>query len=222
MPCARCWSTSAWSARSGSWRRPTASPSPTPVAPDTCDWNTSLLCVFQSRDVASKIASGFSDRTLCAGLLAASRAFAISVTEVTSAMPRPKVLIWGRKEDPSVDIFDPVSTTLMSKASDQQWRVGAASALISGRLFVCGGHPINGRPSSNLVCFDPLPGIWQTLPPMSQARCRHAAAVFGARLYVCGGYDSSELDSAIALTRRATRGVHFQTCIVNVFLQGWR
>ena len=34
-----------------------------------CDWNTSLLCVFESRDVASKIASGFSDRNECAGHL---------------------------------------------------------------------------------------------------------------------------------------------------------
>ena len=64
----------------------------------------------------------------------------------------------------------------------------AASPVINGRLYVCGGEQSDaGSPSTSLDCFDPLLGIWQALPSMSQGRARHAAAVVGAGLYVCGG-----------------------------------
>ena len=179
-----------------------------------CDWNTSLLCLFQSRDVASKIASGFSDRKECAGLLTASRAFATSVSEVASALPRSKVLIWGRKADAStqaVDIFDPFSTTLISLPVAEQWRAGSATAVINGFFYVCGGYSVIGRPTPNLSCFDPLRAIWRTLPPMSEARLLHVAVVIGARLYVCGGWNSGSLDSAECFDTRSNTWSPFPT-----------
>ena len=147
-----------------------------------CGWNTTLLCMLQRRDVVSRIASGFSDRKECAGLLTASTAFATSVTEGSSAMSRPKLLVRGGNDDPSVDIFDPVSTTWNTLPSEQQWREEAATAVISGRINVCDGYA--GGPFRQLGLLD----IWQTLPPMSQGRREHGAAVFGTRLYVCGGW----------------------------------
>ena len=88
--------------------------------------------------------------------------------------------------------------TLISNLSEQEWRREAATAVTNGFFYVCGGLSVNGRPSSNLACFDPLPGVWQALPPMSQARSAHSAAVLGARLYACGGYatNSGLLNSA--------------------------
>lgn len=169
-----------------------------------CDWNTSLLFVFQSSDVASKIASGFRDRKDCVGLLTASSAFASSVTEVTSAMPRPKVLIWGDSPVQDVDIFDPVSTSWHTFPTEQEWRYEAQLTVINGRFYVCGGRSANGRASANLACFDPSLGIWQTLPPMSQARASPAAAVLGARLYVCGGQNSRALNSAECFDTRSS------------------
>ena len=79
--------------------------------------------------------------------------------------------------------------------SGQLWREEAATAVIDGRLYVCGGNSVNGGKSANLACFDPSLGVWQTLPPISQARWKSAAAVLGARLYVCGGQNPSRLDT---------------------------
>ena len=78
-------------------------------------------------------------------------------------------------------------------------RASAASVVINGRMYVCGGRSGDpDSPSAFLDCFDPVSGIWQILPPMSQGRLRHAAAVVGGRLYVCGGWDSDRdaLESA--------------------------
>ena len=112
------------------------------------------------------------------------------MAEVSSAWVRPKVLVWGgdRLAQDSVEIFDPVFSTWETSPSAQEFREEAASAVINGRLYVCGGDSGDrGPPSTSLDCFDPLLGIWQALPSMSQGRARHAAAVVGAGLYVCGG-----------------------------------
>ena len=59
-----------------------------------CDWNFTMLCVFRSRDVAFNIASCFVNKKDCVGLRTASRAFATCMAEASSAMVRPKVLVW--------------------------------------------------------------------------------------------------------------------------------
>ena len=152
-----------------------------------CCWNLSLECVFRSRDVAFKIASCFVNKKDCLGLRTASKAFATCMAEVSSAMVQPKVLVW-RGDDSAADVFDPVSKTWDTFPSTHQCRMVAASAVINGRLYVCGGHS-GGEdpPSAALDCFDPCQGIWQALPRMSQRRCGQSVAVVGARLHVCGG-----------------------------------
>ena len=59
-----------------------------------CDWNLFLECVFRSTDVAFKIASCFVNKKDCLGLRTALRAFATCMTEASSAMVRPKVLVF--------------------------------------------------------------------------------------------------------------------------------
>ena len=112
------------------------------------------------------------------------------MADACSAILRSKVLVW-RGNYPSrqaVDTFDPVTKTWDAFPSAHEYRLAAASAVINGRLYVCGGHSNDrGGPSTSLDYFDPHRGIWQTLPPMSQGRSFHAAAVVDARLYVCGG-----------------------------------
>ena len=139
--------------------------------------------------------SFFVNRRDCAGLRTASAAFATCVAEVSSALVRPKVLVWvGRLPSvQAVDVFDPASVSWATFPTAQECRSDAASAVISGRLYVCRGHSgPQSSTSSSLDCFDPVPGLWQSLPPMSQRRSDHVAAVIGARLYVCGGWQGGQ------------------------------
>ena len=165
-------------------------------------WGMSLWRTFQSREVAYNIASSFVNKRDCVGLRTASKAFATCTAEVSSAWVRPKVLVWGgdRLTQDSVEIFDPVFNTWETSPPTQIYRSFAASAVINGRLYVCGGDSGDrGSPSTSLDCFDPLPGIWEALPPMSQGRERHSAAVVGARLYVCGGPGGALLGGRLRL-----------------------
>ena len=89
-----------------------------------CDWDTSLWRVFQSREVAYNVASCFVNKRECVGLRMASKAFATCMAEVSSALVRPKVLVWGgdRLARDSVEIFDPVSSTWDTWPSAQEFR----------------------------------------------------------------------------------------------------
>ena len=153
-----------------------------------CEWNTSLECALRSKDVAFNVASYCVNKTDCAGLRTASRTLDTCMAEVSSAMVRPKVVVWRG----AFDVFDPVTRAWDTIPSAREKRPTAALAVISGHLYVCGGRSGNSSlPLAFLDRFDPQRGTWQTLPPMSQGRCDLAAAVLGAQLYVCGGLTTS-------------------------------
>ena len=129
----------------------------------------------------------------------------------SSAMSRPKLLVWGGNDDPSVDIFDPVSTTWNTLPSAQQWREEASTAVISGRINVCDGYA--GGPFENLACW--------TSGRLCH-RCRRDAAntELPCLALGCTSVSVGTRTPPNASTRGATRGVLFQTCVVNVV--GWR
>ena len=181
-----------------------------------CGWGLSLWRTFQSREVAYNVASCFVNKRDCVGLRTASKAFATCTAEVSSAWVRPKVLVWGGDglAQDSVEIFDPVFNTWETSPSAQEFREEAASAVINGRLYVCGGEQNNpGPPSTSLDCFDPVLGIWQALPPMSQGREGHSAAVVGARLCVCGGQGGALRDGR----RRTLRSAEVFDTVTNTW-----
>ena len=78
-------------------------------------------------------------------------------------------------------------------------RTFSMSAVIRGRLYVCGGRgdgSVNDsalclRPCSSAECFDPLQKGWRSLRPMSVSRWGAAFAVVGDHMYECGGHDVS-------------------------------
>ena len=78
-----------------------------------CCWNSSLWCVLRSSDVTFNLVSFFVKKKDCVGLRTASRAFFTCMAEVSSALARPKVLVWPGDENglEVVDIFDPVTET---------------------------------------------------------------------------------------------------------------
>jgi hypothetical protein len=70
----------------------------------------------------------------------------------------------------------------------------AAIAVLSGKLYVCGGLSFDRRsPSGCVDRFDPEQGHWETLADMPARRFGAAAAVLADRIYLCGGSGDDSL-----------------------------
>ena len=67
-------------------------------------------------------------------------------------------------------------------------RVGAASAVLDGRLYVLGGADATGTPLATAEVFDPATG-WASIDGLREARVDAAAAVLDGRIVVAGGRD---------------------------------
>lgn len=63
--------------------------------------------------------------------------------------------------------------------------------LFSNCLYVCGGFDGTEESLSTAERFDPLAGVWESLPPMHERRSMMGAAVVAGQLCVCGGHDGS-------------------------------
>lgn len=75
-------------------------------------------------------------------------------------------------------------------------RVGPASAVVAGKLYVCGGHDGENFLSS-AERYNPLSNQWELLRPMSGRRGYAAASVLGGKLYVCGGSEGAEFRRSV-------------------------
>lgn len=65
---------------------------------------------------------------------------------------------------------------------------GSMVAVMSGRLYICGGLEFGGDCASSCVDrFYPEYNYWETLPDMPVRRCHAASIVFENHLYICGG-----------------------------------
>ena len=93
------------------------------------------------------------------------------------------VLMWGRRDDPARSLDEHACTPFL-----WDWRTGGVtttpsptaadgssvnlfcaghSYLPDGRLFVAGGHLVDGDGISQSCVYDPRAGTWRTLPPMT-------------------------------------------------------
>eukprot|EP00930_Biecheleria_cincta_P003832 TRINITY_DN104743_c0_g1_i1.p1 TRINITY_DN104743_c0_g1~~TRINITY_DN104743_c0_g1_i1.p1 ORF type:complete len:538 (-),score=60.85 TRINITY_DN104743_c0_g1_i1:79-1692(-) len=68
-----------------------------------------------------------------------------------------------------------------------QPRFGMSAAVVSGRLYVCGGSVHSNLRLRSAERFDPTEGCWEPVPDMSESRANAAVAVMFRRLYICGG-----------------------------------
>ena len=125
------------------------------------------------------------------GLCTASRAFATCMAEVSSALVQPKVLVWGGDyyAAVAVDMFDPVSNTWHTFPSALEYREAAASAVINGRLYVCGGHSERSKThlQRHWIVSIHISAVGRLCRRCRRDAAVHAAAVVDARLYVFGG-----------------------------------
>ena len=86
-----------------------------------------------------------------------------------------------------VQIYDP-DTNSWSLGADMPWVGGSVNtALISGRIYVCGGVEDDLFTTDNCAVYDPDADSWNMLAPMIDGRNHAAAGTDGRRLYVFGG-----------------------------------
>lgn len=79
-------------------------------------------------------------------------------------------------------------------------RAAHGSAVLGGRLLVCGGYD-RARVLRAAEAYDPLTNEWSALPELAAPRARFPAAVLGGALFALGGSDGhAELSSVVALS----------------------
>jgi N-acetylneuraminic acid mutarotase len=93
------------------------------------------------------------------------------------------------------EVFDPVTGRWTSRADAPTPRNSAASAVISGKIYVVGGRRFSKGPDGTtrqvnvptLEVYEPRLNRWETRAPMPQAQGGLAAAALDGKLYVFGG-----------------------------------
>ncbi|CAK0900352.1 unnamed protein product [Prorocentrum cordatum] len=66
-------------------------------------------------------------------------------------------------------------------------RSDASSAVVGGRLYVCGGLDETEAASTAVERYDPEAAAWETLAPIAVGRLVASLAAIEGCLYVCGG-----------------------------------
>lgn len=69
----------------------------------------------------------------------------------------------------------------------------ASAAVVSGKLYVCGGVNDDMHTLAAVECFNPARMEWQATYPMLERRGYPVACAMHGRLYVCGGRDRGRL-----------------------------
>lgn len=86
-----------------------------------------------------------------------------------------------------VQIYDPQANS-WSLGADMPWNVGSVnSALINGKIYVCGGVQDDLFTTDQCAMYDPVANTWTLRAPMIDGRNHAASATDGNKLYVFGG-----------------------------------
>ena len=144
-----------------------------------------ITLVFDISGIALA-ATRFMTRDDHAALRTTSKHLSQRMSATSSAVIQSKILVAG--VNGPTELFDATSGRWETLPSMRKGCNEPVSAVIRGRLYVCGGLNLGTRrPCSSVESFDPLQNRWRSLRPMSVPRMRAASAVVGDHMYVCGG-----------------------------------
>src|SRR5262249_11418953 len=132
------------------------------------------------------------------GVLAATKLLTARYDHVSAVLENGRVLIasgsyagYGTKNTrylSSTEIFDPTSGNIESGPEMNEKRDGAASAVLNGTVYVCGGY--NG--STYLAsCEKYQSNRWQPIASMNAKRGYHIMASLYGYLFACGGLNGT-------------------------------
>lgn len=94
-----------------------------------------------------------------------------------------------------LDIYDSDSGNWSAGAPVRSARVGAASAVLGGKLYLLGGFDDPAHETNLLASvefYDPATDHWAAAPPLPTARAQLGAAVIGRTLYAVAGKDAPD------------------------------
>jgi N-acetylneuraminic acid mutarotase len=103
----------------------------------------------------------------------------------------------GRSYYGAVEVYDPATDTWHVAPSLPTPRISFAIGSIDGKLYVAGGHTLDGAATADLHIYDPISGAWARGPDMPTARHSVASAVLDGRLLVIGGSSNEDLVGAV-------------------------
>ena len=144
------------------------------------------MFVFDINDIAL-VVTRFVTRNDHVGLRTTSKHMS-QCKFASSDVMQSKILIAG-VEGPT-ELFDTTSGRLETLSSVGDGCHEPKSAVIRGRLYVCGGwNRGDKRATFSAESFHPLQKRWQLFRPMSFRRSGAASAVVGHHVYMCGSAD---------------------------------
>ena len=153
-------------------------------------WRACPITFFFDMNDVALAATRSMTRDDHAALRTTSKPMSQCMSATSSAVIPSKILV--AEQDGSTELFNTTSGRWEALPSMREPRDAPVSAVIRGRLYVCGGcNRRYGRPCRSVESFDPLQQRWRALRPMSVSRSGAASAVAGDHLYVCGGRDVS-------------------------------
>lgn len=109
-----------------------------------------------------------------------------------------------------VDCFDPEHCQWTDMPDMPSPRFGATAAVMSGRVFICGGSGAVGTSFLPVLCFNPQAHLWESLPPMLNKHHRGEAVIANSTIYFgtrdCrpvpfSGFDEAESGTPFSLTQ---------------------
>ncbi|KAJ8709916.1 hypothetical protein PYW07_009282 [Mythimna separata] len=165
---------------------------PAPAAPDTLALGARTPRADCAVLAATRVAGARTTRALLAlrGRLAAAR---VAWRDVRAGAGAAGGVLGGAREEEAG-----------RRARLALGRAAHGTAVLGGRLLVCGGYD-RARVLRAAEAYDPALNEWTALPDMRCARARFPAAVLGGALFALGGSDGhAELDSVASLALGAT------------------
>lgn len=93
----------------------------------------------------------------------------------------------GTEQNPTLDVYDPVTNTWVTKAPMPAPVIRAASGVLDKKLHIAGGTS-NGFTIATLHVYNPATNSWTTRAPIPTPRWGAAGAVADLRFFVISGY----------------------------------
>ncbi|WP_128894651.1 Kelch repeat-containing protein [Longirhabdus pacifica] len=116
-----------------------------------------------------------------------------------------KIYVIGGNEQPTVEMYDPLTDTWTTKASMTTGRSYLATAVVDGKIYAFGGRNQKGKNFLDTVeMYDPATDTWTTKSSMLSIRVAFDAEAVNGKIYAVGGLSTSGTLASVEMYDPAT------------------